>query len=186
MSVVLSYVDAKVAIVASDGRVVDSNGKIVDEHYSKIAKINKSVIVGYAGQLNGCRQVVDLLTNPDKEGFISQLRVEHVVDFISEFISRSTIPDGIHIGFLVCGKSKDGRMCSANVSNYSPKSIVYPTMQEPHIQGIYPAPFPGKEDLLRDCIECHGVKMGMEETVRQYASMFHDVNTNIYFNEVYL
>lgn len=186
MSVVLSYVDAKIAIIASDGRVVNSNMEIVDEHHRKIAEINKNVIMGYAGEFNGCRQIVDLLTNPDQKGFISQLRVEHVVDFISEFISRCTIPDDIHIGFLVCGKSKNGHMCSANVSNYSPKSIVYPTMQEPHIQGIYPAPFPGKEDLLRDCIKCHGVRTGMEETVRQYASVFHDVNTNIYYSEVFL
>ena len=41
MSVVLCYVDKNKAIMASDGRVIDDNGNIVDENYQKFYRATK-------------------------------------------------------------------------------------------------------------------------------------------------
>ena len=66
MSVVLCYADKRKAIIASDGRVIDNKGNIINESFRKFFRINSKILLGYAGDLGPCESVAMLFKNNQK------------------------------------------------------------------------------------------------------------------------
>lgn len=141
MSIVLSYADEHIAIIASDGRVTNAiNNTILSETYKKVKAVNVNVIIGYAGAVIVCDYIANMITDSKSTTLTQDSRVEDVVVLIEKLLSA--FPSGLHVGFIVCGIGKNKKMCTAIISMNQKTQIYYPDNSSPFYCALYPNDIP--------------------------------------------
>ncbi len=109
MSVVLGFATSKFGIVASDGRFIGSNGKIIDENFDKTIKFNDNVIAGFAGYSKPCIQMIIELQNLYP---LTDMCLEQILETISCRLPQ--IVDNKSATFLLIGKNMHGNIDAIN------------------------------------------------------------------------
>lgn len=181
MSVLLSYANKDVAIIACDGRVVDNNNNIVDESYKKYIKINDKVIIGYAGNVSACESVVSLLCEQKNAPILKQLNYENIYNFIKQYCT--TFPKNINYNFIILGIGKNNQIASSHITHTNVSEIEYLTDDLITYQGIYPKELQ-EADVFRTYLSAQDPLLAMRSTI-QYCSLHSpSVNNNIYFDFV--
>lgn len=164
MSIVLCYASSGIALMASDGLVVDMNNNPVKENMKKIRHLKSDVLIGYAGNLNLCLDIVGRIGD--------NFNFEQTYDFIQRSIPLQNSCD--KRSFIVCGLSKSNLMSMYTVS-YTEAPKIYCAKDFPVYSGLYPDDFP-KNDIFKKNILKYGPKKGMEQTIK-YSSI-HSKSTN--------
>lgn len=185
MSVVLSYTDNQIAVIASDGRVVDQRGNIVSENCNKTMKLNNQVIVGFAGNHGVCENIINLLTQPNKQPILQTLYVDDIVPVLSRLLN--TIPQNELAGFLVSGIARNGKICTSTVINHQSSTIEFPTKESPIAFGLYPQ-MKNQEDILKLYLkqDYPNYEKAIRKTILYCSKNSKTVNQNIYFEHVLL
>ena len=178
MSVVLSFANKEIAIIASDGRAVDNDNNIVFENFDKTRKVNDHVLIGFAGDANVCKNISDLITNPENKDFVATLFVEDIIGFIEECFKKA--PPNIECGFIVSGIGKNGKICVGNVSTYQTKEITYPDGNDIAYQGLYPKEIPQNIDIYRTFLSQQPPMEATISTIKLCAKLSHSVNEVIH------
>lgn len=182
MSVVLSYADENMAIIAGDGRVVDTNNNIVSENYEKVKKINEHVIIGYVGEVTPCECISALLTKEENQDTISNLYVEDIVDFVEMYYK--TMPHEARVGFLICGISKNSKICAALTMLGQKSEIVFPNNKNPFYCGLYPKEIPESINIFGNCLSDKTPMEAIISTISICADLSPSVNRNMTFHYV--
>lgn len=184
MSVVLCYVDKNRAIMASDGRVIDDNGNIVDENYQKFYRATKDTIIGYAGDLNACKTVVDLLYK--NKDFVQTLPFKSIFNFIVDYCK--TFPNDVFYGFMLCGIDS-GKMIYGQIAAKSEPVIKYITNTDIVCTGLYPAEVQKSGDLFAKFLSL-SIRNGdipekaINETIIYCSHQSHSVNSRIFLDKI--
>lgn len=122
MSIVLCYADRKRVIIASDGRIIDNKGNIINESFRKFFRINSKLLLGYAGDLGACESVA-MLFQKQPEEFLNKLNFNNIYEFILRYCE--SFPNNTKYGFILCGISED-KITVANITPYtSPSKKIY-------------------------------------------------------------
>lgn len=186
MSVILSYVDKRKAIIASDGLATYKNKETAHANEQKVIRLNDNVLLGYAGHLQSCLRITKLLTDalPENQPIVNAMFVEDVNAFIQKCIT--TFDNLERCGFLICGKGKNGVPCSACTSNYSPSSLNYTTSGNIVYYALYPAEVPRNIDLFQRRIlqNPKDIRFAMRLTIDDVADLSPTVNNQHYFQEL--
>lgn len=186
MSVVLAYADKHMAVVASDGRVVDNENNIVQEDFNKTVKVNKKTILGFAGEASPCQYIVNLIQNSEHKEYVERLFPEDIVLFIERLLSDA--PEYIKCCFIVCGTGKNGRICISRVETGQCATIHYPEPGMSHYDGAYPSEETAKLDIYHQNLEKHlpDIMCALEETIRAISNRSPSVNENMFYQIVHV
>lgn len=173
MSVVLTYANEDIAIISSDGRVIDlNNNSIISENFSKIRKINKNVIVGFSGHAIPCQMIVDSIINSEKE--IENFYVENATLSIERKIS--SMPKMLNMSFSVCGIGKNNKICAAIVSTYHETQFNYPSGDTISYYEFYPHEIPKNTDFYVRMLQTRNPLDAMSETIKYCSKLSPSVN----------
>lgn len=180
MSVVLAYADDKIAVLASDGRVVDGNNNILKENYSKIRRINSKTIIGFAGELLPCENIANILTNPLHTDLIESLYVEDIVPIIQKLLIPA--PEHIRVGFIICGIDRKNQICLSHILNHQEPVFQHPSRCEPCYEGLYPEEINRNCDVFGDNLKKYypNILPAINSTISYCAQNSPSVNDTIY------
>lgn len=183
MSVVLSYANKDIAIIACDGRVVDAYNNIINESYKKYIRVNNSVILGYAGELQPCECVAKLLTNPENMGFIKSLSFEDVHNFIVQYCT--TFPSGTRYGFILLGIGRNHKIITSNITYYTSPQMQYIDGNDIVYHALYPSELQ-KEDIFKNYLLIQDPINAIKSTIRYCAQRSPSVNETVYLDYIQL
>lgn len=183
MSVVLSYANKDVAIIACDGRVVDDKNNIISETHKKYIKVNDKVLVGYAGELSPCESVVSLLSSTSHGDLIKQLSHENIHGFIKRYCE--SFPKNTIYNFIITGIGENNQIAVSSVSYTGSSDIEYITGDRIYFQGIYPKEING-DDPFNRYIYMQEPIYAMKSTINYCALRSPSVNDSMYFDFVRL
>lgn len=181
MSVVLSYADKNIAFIACDGRVVDNKNNIVSEDYKKFLRINKNVILGFAGELWPCEAVAKMLSNPSQKELIQQLSFDNIFGCVKLYCEK--LPLGTQYGFVMCGVENGQRIITANIEAHSSPQINHVTGNKILYQGLYPKELQNR-DVFRDYLVKFAPIDAAKLTIEHCAKHSPSVNNNIYLDYI--
>lgn len=185
MSVVLCYADDKMAIIASDGRSTDENGKIIAEDFKKFMRINDNVIVAFAGVAEAGLDVCNLLKNPEKRNLVSQLYVKDIADFIK--MCSLSFPSDVYCGYIIAGISRDKKICVATAATYQETQIFYPKKEAPLYTGIFPKEMPKSNHIFEDFLSKEKKPIdAMKQTIKYCSKLSPSVNAYMNYDIIHL
>lgn len=186
MSVVLCYADKSKAIMASDGRVIDINGNIIDEDYQKFYRATSTTIIGYAGNYNACESVITLLRQ--NNDFVSKLSFHSIFGFIVDYCK--TFPDGIFYGFIMCGID-NGKIIYGQIDAKAGSMMKYVVGADVVCNGLYPQEIPQSSNLFGEILGARvdngePQEKAIKDTILYCSSRSHSVNDHIFLDKLQL
>jgi hypothetical protein len=111
MSIVINLVSKSRSWIMSDGRAVGAeNSDIKSENIQKFTKLSDRLIVGYTGNYNIARYVIEELR---KSEIRLSFPVESIVKQIDDKLNSLQFENGDHVQFVVTGLSSNGYFASA-------------------------------------------------------------------------
>lgn len=184
MSLILGYADKEKAIIMSDGKAGGTTRN--SEHCNKTRKINKNIIVGFAGYLEDIEAVLDFC-NEEMLGEIDNYDVNYFFDLMSEIMKDPVNQEHIHSSFIIIGKTKDGDMRSAIIGDSTKYKLEERTITEPRVLSIG-GTIDGKiinEIYLRNIRNARiDIIERMENAVKEVSALDYSVNGSIFYQKI--
>lgn len=181
MSIVLCYADKNRAIIASDGRIIDNKGNIINESFRKFFRINSKVLLGYAGDLGPCESVA-MLFKKQPEKFLNKLSFNNVYEFILQYCE--SFPSNTRYGFILCGIS-EGKIAVANITPYISPSKQYMKGSEPYFSELGPEEIRGK-NIFASFLLKQKPEAAIKSTIEYCARISKSVNHQVFLDQVLL
>lgn len=184
MSLVLGYANKDNAIIMSDGRArgMERNS----EYCNKTRKVNKNIILGFAGYLEDIEAILDFC-NKDMSGEIDGYDVTYFFDLMSEIMKDPVNQEHIHSSFIIIGKTKDGDMRSAIIGDSTEYKLEEKTITEPRvlsIGGTIDGNIIGKIYLNNMKNTRTTIVERMAKTIKEVSALDISVNGNIFYQNI--
>ena len=184
MSVVLGFATSKFGIVASDGRFIGSNGKIIDENFDKTIKFNDNVIAGFAGYSKPCIQMIIELQNLYP---LTDMCLEQILETISCRLPQ--IVDNKSATFLLIGKNMHGKIQLSGIgtrTNYIPINKV-PTSNSQDYISIAPPGIDVDSIFINTLLEFQpDIQKGIDHTILRVSQLSDYVNNTRFQKDFFL
>lgn len=180
MSLVLGYVNAKNAIIMSDGRAGE-NGSY-SEHYNKTMKINDNIIIGFARILEPIEffleHVFSQMGNDRSSYYINDFL--YMINF---FMNDKETQENLKSDFIIIGRTENGQMISAIVGDSTNYQIEQNLVTSPRlllIGGTIALSTLSK--IYKENISNHNIPIEscMIQTIRDAAVLDSSINGNIF------
>ena len=181
MSIVLCYADRNRAIMASDGRIIDNKGNIINESFRKFFRINSKLLLGYAGDLGACESVA-MLFQKQPEEFLNKLNFNNIYEFILRYCE--SFPNNTKYGFILCGISED-KITVANITPYTSPSKKYIKGKEQYFLELGPDEIRGK-NIFASFLSKQEPKAAIKSTIEYCAKISKSVNHQVFLDQVLL
>lgn len=183
MSIVLCYADRNKAIMASDGRMIDSKGNIINESFKKITRINHKILLGYAGDVGPCLSIANMIMSNPKEA-LKKFTFEETYNFI---LSKSKlIQSGIKYGFLLAGISNNGNITIAEITPYQLPSIEEITNNDARYKALYPDEAKSKGNIFAAFLLSQDPESAINSTIEYCSKISNSVNRQVFLDQVLL
>lgn len=184
MSLVLGYADSKRAIIMSDGRAVGEQFR--SETYDKTIKINKNIIIGFAG----IKESIEIFINHifcEIENERELLFADDLIEILGLHMQEPETRKNLLSTFLIVGKTEKGHMVTAIAGQSTNFCVEKNSVTSARILSIGGS-VDGRriEEIYRKNMKAGdmGIKERMENTILEVSKIDNSVNKTIFMKTI--